>query len=40
MAVVGYGNIGSVVAKHCKGAFNMRVIGVNKYPEMVSAEEK
>ena len=40
MVVVGYGNIGSVVAKHCKGAFGMRVIGVNKFPEMVTAEEK
>jgi len=37
--VVGYGNIGSVCAKAAKGAFNMRVIGVNKFPDMVTKEE-
>lgn len=40
LAVVGYGNIGSVCAGAAKRAFGMRVIGVNKFPEMVSAEEK
>lgn len=38
--VVGYGNIGSTCAKYAKRAFGMRVIGVNKFPEMVSKEER
>jgi hypothetical protein len=28
-----------VVAKTCKQAFGMRVIGVNKFPEMVTKDE-
>jgi phosphoglycerate dehydrogenase-like enzyme len=39
LVVAGYGNIGSVVAKTCKQAFGMRVIGVNKFPEMVTKDE-
>ena len=38
-AVVGYGNIGSTCAKVAKAAFGMKVIGVNKFPEMVTKEE-
>lgn len=40
MVVVGYGNIGSTVAMTCKKAFGMKVIGVNKFPKMVTADEK
>jgi phosphoglycerate dehydrogenase-like enzyme len=40
LVVVGYGNIGSTVAMTCKGAFKMRVIGVNKFPEMVTKDER
>jgi phosphoglycerate dehydrogenase-like enzyme len=39
LVVVGYGNIGSKVAKMCKNAFGMKVIGVNKFPEMVTKDE-
>lgn len=39
LVVVGYGNIGSKVAKMCKRAFGMKVIGVNKFPEMVTKDE-
>lgn len=39
LVVAGYGNIGSTVAKTCKRAFGMRVIGVNKFPKMVTKEE-
>lgn len=37
--VVGYGNIGSTCAKAAKAAFGMKVIGVNKFPEMVTRDE-
>lgn len=40
LAVVGYGNIGSTCAMAAKRAFGMRVIGVNKFPEMVTKEER
>jgi phosphoglycerate dehydrogenase-like enzyme len=39
LVIVGYGNIGSIVAKKCKRAFGMKVIGVNKFPEMVTKDE-
>jgi len=39
LVVVGYGNIGSKVAKMCKRAFGMKIIGVNKFPEMVTKDE-
>tara|TARA_B110000285_G_C14812069_1_gene462456 strand:+ start:44 stop:445 length:402 start_codon:yes stop_codon:yes gene_type:complete len=39
LVVVGYGNIGSKVAKMCKNAFGMKIIGVNKFPEMVTKDE-
>lgn len=39
LVVVGYGNIGSKVAKMCKRAFGMKIIGINKFPEMVTKEE-
>lgn len=39
MAIVGYGDIGSTVAKMAKRAFGMRIIGVNKFPEMVTREQ-
>jgi len=39
LVVVGYGNIGATCAKAAKAAFGMRVIGVNKFPEMVSKDE-
>ena len=38
LCVVGYGDIGSKVARMCKKAFGMRIIGVNKFPSMVSKE--
>lgn len=40
LVVVGYGNIGSRCARMCKLAFGMKTIGVNKFPKMVTAEEK
>ena len=39
LVVVGYGNIGSKVSKMCKRAFGMKIIGVNKFPEMVTKDE-
>jgi phosphoglycerate dehydrogenase-like enzyme len=33
---VGYGDIGSGIAKMVKRAFGLKVIGVNKFPEMVT----
>jgi len=38
IAVVGYGDIGSGVAKMVKRCFGMKVIGVNKFPEMVTKD--
>ena len=37
---VGYGNIASRCARMCKIAFGMKTIGVNKFPKIVSADEK
>lgn len=37
---MGYGNIGSTCARAAKAAFGCKVIGVNKFPEMVSKEER
>lgn len=39
IAVVGYGDIGAGVAKMCKRAFGMKVIGVNKYPKLVTKDQ-
>lgn len=39
LAIVGYGDIGSTVAKMAKRAFGMRIIGVNKFPEMVTKDQ-
>jgi len=36
IAIVGYGDIGSGIAKMVKRAFGLKVIGVNKFPEMVT----
>ena len=36
LAIVGYGDIGSTVAKMAKKGFGMKIIGVNKFPEMVT----
>jgi phosphoglycerate dehydrogenase-like enzyme len=36
LAVIGYGDIGSGVAKMAKNAFGMRTIGVNKFPKFVT----
>lgn len=39
LAVIGYGDIGSGVAKMAKRAFGMKIIGVNKFPEFVTKEQ-
>ena len=39
IAIVGYGDIGSGMAKMVKRAFGMKVIGVNKFPEMVTKDQ-
>jgi phosphoglycerate dehydrogenase-like enzyme len=38
LLIVGYGDIGSGVAKMAKKAFGMRVVGVNKFPKLVTPE--
>jgi len=39
LAVVGYGDIGSGCARMCKRAFGMKVIGINKFPKLVTKEQ-
>lgn len=39
LAVIGYGDIGSGVAKMAKNAFGMKTIGVNKFPKFVTKEQ-
>lgn len=39
ISIVGYGDIGSGIAKMVKRAFGLKVIGVNKFPEMVTKEQ-
>jgi len=39
ISIIGYGDIGSGVAKMVKSCFGMKVIGVNKFPEMVTKEQ-
>lgn len=37
--IVGYGDIGATCAKMAKRAFGMKIIGVNKFPEMVTKDQ-
>lgn len=39
MVIVGYGDIGSRVARMFKRAFGAKVIGVNKFPDIVTKEQ-
>lgn len=39
MAIVGYGDIGSAVAKKCKQAFGMRILGIDKFPNLVAKDK-
>ena len=36
LVIVGYGDIGSGCARMAKRAFGMKVIGVNKFPKLVT----